>query len=31
MLSFGHAAELRPRLLALVQERLTKTGISLAD
>jgi small conductance mechanosensitive channel len=29
--NFGHAAELRPRLLALVQERLTERGISLAN
>ena len=28
---FGQAAELRPRLLALVQERLTEAGITLAD
>lgn len=29
--SFGRAAELRPHLLTLVQERLTEAGISLAD
>jgi small conductance mechanosensitive channel len=29
--SFGRAAELRPHLLALIQERLTKVGIRLAD
>jgi moderate conductance mechanosensitive channel len=29
--SFGQAAELRPRLLALVQERLTEAGITLTD
>jgi small conductance mechanosensitive channel len=29
--SFGQAAELRPRLLALVQERLATAGISLVD
>jgi hypothetical protein len=29
--SFGQAAELRPRLLALVQARLVEAGISLAD
>jgi hypothetical protein len=29
--SFGQAAELRPHLLALVQERLTEAGITLAD
>jgi small-conductance mechanosensitive channel len=28
---FGQAAEIRPRLLALVQERLTEAGISLTD
>jgi len=28
---FGRAAEIRPRLLALVQERLTEAGIPLAD
>ena len=28
---FGLAAEMRPRLLALVQERLNEAGISLAD
>jgi len=28
---FGQAAELRPSLLALVQERLTEAGISSAD
>jgi hypothetical protein len=27
---FGQAAELRPRLLALVQERLAEAGIALA-
>jgi hypothetical protein len=29
--TFGQAAELRPHLLALVQERLTEAGITLAD
>ena len=29
--NFGQAAELRPRLLALVQERLTVAGIVLVD
>jgi small conductance mechanosensitive channel len=29
--SFGQAADLRPRLLALVQERLAEAGISLTD
>jgi small conductance mechanosensitive channel len=29
--SFGQAADLRPHLLALVQERLTEAGITLAD
>ena len=28
---FGKAAEMRPRLLALVQERLTEAGIQLSD
>ena len=28
---FGQAAEMRPRLLALVQERLSEAGIGLAD
>ena len=28
---FGQAAEMRPRLLALVQERLAEHGIELAD
>ena len=28
---FGQAAEMRPRLLALVQERLSEAGIALAD
>jgi small conductance mechanosensitive channel len=28
---FGHAAEMRPRLLALAQERLTAAGIALVD
>jgi hypothetical protein len=28
---FGKAAEMRPRLLALVQERLAEAGITLAD
>jgi small conductance mechanosensitive channel len=28
---FGKAAEMRPRLLALVQERLTEAGIALTD
>lgn len=29
--SFGQAAELRPRLLALIQTRLTEAGITLTD
>lgn len=29
--NFGRAAELRPHLLALVQERLTQSGIALVD
>lgn len=29
--NFGQAAELRPRLLALIQTRLTEAGITLAD
>lgn len=29
--NFGQAAQLRPRLLALVQERLTEAGITLTD
>ena len=29
--SFGQAAELRPHLLALVQERFSEAGITLAD
>ena len=28
---FGQAAEMRPRLLALVQERLAEAGIALVD
>jgi hypothetical protein len=28
---FGQAAEMRPHLLALVQERLAEAGIALAD
>ncbi len=28
---FGHGAELRPRLLALVQERLSEAGVGLVD
>jgi hypothetical protein len=28
---FGEAATMRPRLLALVQERMSQAGIALAD